>query len=68
MASHADYISDPTGIEAVDLKDMIGNAQSGSIKVYVVEMSTGERTPIVAAMLDDESDDAPNVYLYAEPV
>lgn len=35
-------------------------------KVYVIDTATGERTAIVAAMLDTESDDAPNLYLYVD--
>jgi hypothetical protein len=31
--------------------------------IYLVDMATGERTPILAAMVDREE----NVYLYTEP-
>jgi hypothetical protein len=69
MARQDEYISSETGIDAYDVGLIVdgltahGRAQT---KVYLVDLATGKRTPVKAIMLDNESDDAPSVYLYTE--
>jgi hypothetical protein len=71
MTDHDGYFSDPDGITAGALADVaLGDPTVGAvtdIKVYLIDMTTGDRTPIVAVMMDKEGDDAPNLYLYTEP-
>jgi hypothetical protein len=66
MSQSNDYVSNADGISASDVGQVAYvNTQA---KVYVIDTATGERTPILAAMLDTDSDDAPNVYLYVDQV
>jgi hypothetical protein len=59
-----DYISGDriTGADLVELA-----AQTPNAPVFLVDMGSGETTPILGFMIDTESDDAPNLYLYTEP-
>jgi hypothetical protein len=67
MARYSDYVSSDTGIKREDLSMVFEESNvSRATPVYLIDMATGDRTPIVAVMLDTEGDDAPNLYLYTE--
>lgn len=66
MASE-NYVSHIDGITADDLEIATTPLNLyGGAKVYLANMATGERTLVLAAMVDKEGEDAPNLYLYTE--